>query len=287
MKQTVTFTIGSQTIELETGRIAKQADGSVLVTSGNNVVLVTVVSSKKETDLDFFPLTIEYAEKFYASGKIPGGFFKREGRPTTEATLNARLIDRPLRPSFPEGYRKDTQIVATIMSFDGTFPVEILASIGASAATHISDIPFNGPTAAIMLGRVNGEFIVNPSPTQLEASDLEIIVAGTRNGILMVEGEAKLVTEDVVLAALKYGHAAMKPIFDAQDELRAKVGNVAKREFTPFQVDENFRAKVTEFAGPRISEALSMRQKADRYNSYSDTKAACDEKFIKPIEDAK
>ncbi len=287
MKQTVTLNVGSHKIELETGRMAKQADGSVLVTSGNNVVLVTVVSSKRETDLDFFPLTIEYAEKFYASGKIPGGFFKREGRPTTEATLNARLIDRPLRPSFPEGYRKDTQIVATIMSFDGTFPVEILASIGASAATHISDIPFNGPTAAIMLGRVNGEFIINPSPAQLETSDLEIIVAGTRNGILMVEGEAKLVTEDVVLSALKFGHAAMKPIFDAQDELRAKTGNTPKREFIPFMVDETFRAQVTDFAGPKISAALAMRQKADRYTAYSEIKTACEEKFLKPIEDSK
>jgi polyribonucleotide nucleotidyltransferase len=173
MKQTVTLTVGSQTIEIETGRMAKQADGSVVVTAGNNVVLVTVVSSKRDSDMDFFPLTVEYAEKFYASGKIPGGFFKREGRPTTEATLNARLIDRPLRPTFPEGYNKDTQVVATILSYDGTFPVEILASIGASTATHISDIPFNGPTAAVLVGRVDGQYVVNPSPEQLEKSEVK------------------------------------------------------------------------------------------------------------------
>lgn len=287
MKQTVSFTIGSQKIELETGRIAKQADGSVLVTAGNNVVLVTAVSSRKDSDMDFFPLTVEYAEKFYASGKIPGGFFKREGRPTSEATLNARLIDRPLRPSFPEGYNKDTQVVATILSFDGTFPVEILSSIGASAATHISDIPFNGPTAAIMIGRVDGQFILNPSPTQLQNSEFEIIVAGTRNGILMVEGEAQLVSEETVLEALKVAHAAMTPIFDAQDELRAKTGNVAKREFTPFKVEEGFRARVTDFAGPKISEALSMRQKADRYNAYAAIKSQCEEMFVKTLTDDK
>lgn len=283
MKQTVTLTVGSQTIELETGRIAKQADGSVLVTAGNNIVLVTVVSSRKDSDMDFFPLTVEYAEKFYSSGKIPGGFFKREGRPTADATLNARLIDRPLRPTFPEGYNKDTQVVATILSYDGGYPVEILASIGASAATHISNIPFNGPTAAIMVARNDGQFIVNPTPTQREASDFEIIVAGTRNGILMVEGECKLVSEEDVLAALKFAHQQMMPIFDAQDQLREKTGNTPKREFIPFKVDSNFREQLTQFAEPKISEALAMRVKADRYNAYDKIKKSAEEKFLTGI----
>lgn len=285
MKQTVTMTLGSQTIEIETGRMAKQADGSVIVTAGNNVVLVTVVSSKRESDMDFFPLTVEYAEKFYASGKIPGGFFKREGRPTAEATLNARLIDRPLRPTFPEGYNKDTQVVATILSYDGTFPVEILASIGASCATHISDIPFNGPTAAVMVGKVDGQYVVNPSPEQLENSEIEIIVAGTRNGILMVEGEATLVTEDVMLGALKFAHEQMKPIFDAQDELREKTGNRPKREFVPYQVDESFRNQVTDFAAPKIAEALSTRDKGERYGMYDAIKKEAQQMFLESITD--
>ncbi len=285
MKQTVTMTVGSQNIEIETGRMAKQADGSVLVTSGNNVVLVTVVSSKRDSDMDFFPLTVEYAEKFYASGKIPGGFFKREGRPSGDATLNARLIDRPLRPTFPEGYNKDTQVVATILSYDSTFPVEILASIGASCATHISDIPFNGPTAAVMVGKVDGEFVANPSPEQLEKSEVEMIVAGTRNGILMVEGEATLVSEEDVLGALKFAHEQMKPIFDAQDELREKTGNREKREFIPFKVDQDFRGQVTEFAKGKISEALSMRDKGDRYGAYDTIKKEAEEKFLASIED--
>ena len=285
MKQTVTLTLGSRTIEIESGRIAKQADGSVLVTSGNNVVLVTVVSSKRDSDMDFFPLTVEYAEKFYASGKIPGGFFKREGRPTGEATLNARLIDRPLRPTFPEGYNKDTQVVATILSYDGTYPVEILASIGASCATHISDIPFNGPTAAVMIGRVDGQFVVNPSPEQLETSELELIVAGTRNGILMVEGEATLVEEHTILSALKFAHEQMMPIFNAQDELREKTGSREKREFVPFTVDETFRSQVTEFAQDKIAAALATREKADRYGAYETIKKEATAKFIDTITD--
>ena len=203
MKQTVTANVGGKTITIETGRLAKQADGSVLVTSGNNVVLVTAVSSKRESTLDFFPLTVEFQEKFYATGKIPGGYFKREGRPTNNATLTARLIDRPIRPLFPEGYRFETQVVATVLSYDGTFPVSTLASIGASAALHISDIPFNGPTCAVQLARAGGQFIINPSNQQLEASDMDVIVAGTPNGILMVEGELKFVSEAVALDALK------------------------------------------------------------------------------------
>ncbi len=284
MKQTVTMTVGSQAIEIETGRMAKQADGSVIVTAGNNTVLVTVVSSKRDSDMDFFPLTVEYAEKMYASGKIPGGFFKREGRPTGDATLNARLIDRPLRPTFPAGYNKDTQVVATILSYDGTFPVEILASIGASCATHISDVPFNGPTAAVMVGRVDGQYVANPSPEQLENSEIEIIVAGTRNGILMVEGEANLVAEDVMLGALKFAHEQMKPIFDAQDELREKTGNVQKREFVPYEVNSDFRAKVTEFAKPKIADALGTRDKGERYNKYEAIKKEATEMFVETIE---
>lgn len=157
MKTTVTTSMGGRQITIETGRLAKQADGSVLVSCGNNIVLVAVVASRKETTLDYFPLMVEYQEKFYATGKIPGGYFKREGRPTTDAVLIARLIDRPIRPKFPEGYRCETQVVATVLSADGDFPIEILASIGASAALHISDIPFEGPTAATLVGRVDGQ----------------------------------------------------------------------------------------------------------------------------------
>lgn len=285
--QTVSTTIGGRTITLETGRLAKQADGAVLVTSGNNMVLVTVVSSKKESTLDFFPLTVEYQEKFYATGKIPGGYFKREGRPTNQATLTARLIDRPIRPCFPEGYRYETQVVATTLSYDGTFPVEILASIGASAAIHISDIPFNGPTCAIQVARVGGQFVLNPTGQQLETSDMDIVIAGTRNGILMVEGESQFITEADALAALKFGHESMMPIMDAIDELRKKTGAKAKRAFTPPAMDADFEKTVTAFLEPKINAALRIREKMARYAAADEAKKAAKAQFVDTITDDK
>jgi polyribonucleotide nucleotidyltransferase len=287
MKTTVTAIVGGKTITIEAGRLAKQADGSALVTVGNNMVLVTAVSSKRESTLDFFPLTVEYQEKFYATGKIPGGYFKREGRPTNNATLTARLIDRPIRPSFPEGYRYETQVVATTLSYDGTFPLEILASLGASAALHVSDIPFNGPTAAVQVARINGQFVCNPSATQLEQSDIDIIVAGTRNGILMVEGETKFITEADALAALKFGHESLKPLFDMQDELREKTGSKAKRSFNPPKIDEAFEKEVTAFLEPKINAALRVREKMDRYAAVDKAKKEADEKFVAVITEDK
>lgn len=265
MKTTVTTSVGGKQITIETGRLAKQADGSALVTCGNNIVLVTAVSSRKASELDFFPLTVEYIEKYYSTGKIPGGYFKREAKPTNDAVLTARLIDRPIRPVFPEGYRHETQVVATVLSADGAFPLEILASIGASSALHISDIPFNGPTAAMQVGRVDGQLIANPTPQQMEKSDMDIIVAGTRNGLLMVEGETKFISEADALAALKFGHQALMPIFNAQDELREKTGSKAKRAFTAPAIDADFRAQAENLLRPKIAEALSIRQKAERY----------------------
>lgn len=283
--QTVTCNVGGKTITLETGRLAKQADGAVLVTCGSNMVLVTAVSSKKESTLDFFPLTVEYQEKFYATGKIPGGYFKREGRPTNNATLTARLIDRPIRPVFPEGYRFETQIVATTLSFDGTFPLEVLASIGASAAVHISDIPFNGPTGAVQVARINGEYVLNPTAAQLETSDMDVIVAGTRNGILMVEGEAKFISEDDALKALKLGHSSIMPILDSIEQLRQLAGNKPKRNFTPPKIDENFEREVTAFLEPKLNASMRIREKLARYAAGDLAKKEAKAKFIEPITD--
>jgi polyribonucleotide nucleotidyltransferase len=285
MKQIVTTKVGNNTVTLETGRLAKQADGSVLVTCGNNMVLVTAVSSRKESTLDFFPLTVEFQEKFYATGKIPGGYFKREGRPTTVATLTSRLIDRPIRPCFPEGYRYETQVIATTLSYDGTFPVDVLASLGASAALHVSDIPFNGPTAAIQVGRIAGKLIANPSADELEKSDMNILVAGTRNGLLMVEGATLFTTEADVLTALKFAHEAMLPLLQAQDELRAKAGNKAKRAFTPAKIDEAFDKSVREFLTPKITAALKTRDKMQRYETYDAAKKEAESKFVTTAEE--
>ncbi|KYG64912.1 polyribonucleotide nucleotidyltransferase [Bdellovibrio bacteriovorus] len=285
MKTTVTTSVGGKQITIETGRLAKQADGSVLVSCGNNMVLVTAVSSKKASELDFFPLTVEYIEKFYATGKIPGGYFKREAKPTNDAVLTARLIDRPIRPSFPEGYRYETQIVGTVLSADGSFPLEILASLGASAALHVSDIPFNGPTCAIQVGRVDGQFIANPTPQQMEKSDMDLIVAGTRNGLLMVEGETKFISEADVLAALKFGHQSMMPLLNAQDELREKTGSTAKRAFTPPAIDADFKTAAENFLRPKIAEALSIRIKQDRYAAANEAAAQAEKALLSTVTD--
>ncbi|MBK8201004.1 MAG: polyribonucleotide nucleotidyltransferase [Bdellovibrionales bacterium] len=279
MKQTVTFEVNGKEIVLETGRLAKQADGSVLVTCGSNMVLVTAVSSRKESTMDFFPLTVEYAEKFYASGKIPGGYFKREGRPTNLATLTARMIDRPVRPCFPEGYRYETQLVATTLSYDGSCPIDILASIGASAALHVSDIPFNGPTSAVQVARVKGRFIANPTPELLSESDMDIVVAGTRNGILMVEGELHFISEADALAALKFAHQAMMPSFDAQDKLKSLAGK-KKREFTPVFPDASFKGEVKDFTAPKVAAALKIREKLERYTALDAVLAEAKARFL-------
>jgi polyribonucleotide nucleotidyltransferase len=287
MKTTVTTSVGGKQITMETGRLARQADGAVLVTCGNNMVLVTAVSSRTQSKADFFPLTVEYQEKFYASGKIPGGYFKREGKPTTEATLNARLIDRPLRPKFPEGYRFETQIVATTLSCDGQFPLEVLASLGASAAVHISDIPFDGPTAAVQVARIDGQFVANPSALQIEKSDMNIIVAGTRQGILMVEGEAKFLSEEDVLAALKFGHQSIVPMLNAQDELREKAGSKAKRAFKVAQIDNDFKEKAVHFLKSKIESALSIREKQERYAAVDKISEEAQTAFLADIADEK
>ncbi len=285
MKTTVTTSVGGRQITIETGRLAKQADGSVLVTSGANMVLVTAVSAKEPKDVDFFPLTVEYQEKFYATGKIPGGYFKREGKPSTEQVLIARLIDRPIRPKFPEGYRYDTQVVATVLSSDGSFPIDILSSLGASAALHISDIPFEGPTASVQVARVDGQLIANPTPQQLEKSDMDLVIAGTRQGILMVEGETKFITEADAMAALKFGHQSLMPLLNAQDELREKTGSVAKRAFTPPQVDADFKTQAEAFLKPLIEKALSTKDKGERYALVDQAKSQAKEKFVNTITD--
>ncbi len=280
----VTGQFGDQTITFETGRLAKQADGSVLVTCGNNMVLVTAVSSRKESNMGFFPLTVEYQEKFYATGKIPGGYFKREGRPTELAILNARLMDRPIRPMFPEGYNYETQVVATVMSSDGLFPVDVLSSLGASAALHISDIPFNGPTCSVRLGRIEGQLVVNPTPKQLETSDMDFVVAGTKVGLLMVEGESQFVSEGDMLEALKFAHKSMSSMFQAIDELREKTGAKVKRTFNVMAIEDGLRNEMESFLKPKIAAALKIRTKAERYEAMDTAKDAAEEKFYAGLE---
>lgn len=264
MHQSVTFAIGDRSVTIETGLLAKQADGAVLITCGDNIVLATVVSDRRNSDLDFFPLTVEYAEKFYSTGRVPGGYFKREGRPTTGAILNCRLIDRPLRPCFPEGYNFSTQVITTVLSFDGEYPINTLAAIAASSACHISDIPFSTPVGTVTVGRFNGQMVLNPTKTELESSDMEIMVSGTQKGILMVEGEARFVTEADTLAALKFAHEAILPILNAQEELRRKTGSKEKRIFALEEIDSHFKSQAENILTPLVRDSMNQREKHNR-----------------------
>ena len=256
--------IQGQKITVETGYLARQADGAVYVSAGENRVLVTVVSDKKDSDLDFFPLTVEYQEKFYSVGRVPGGFFKREGRPSNDATLFARLIDRPIRPCFPENYRKDTQIAASVLSSDGLFPVEVLAGIGASTALHISDISFKGPVGFTQVAFINEEFILNPKLENLPNAKMNLIVAGTPKGLLMVEGEAQFVSESQVLEGLKLAHSSMDSVFKMQEDLRKKTGSRPKRSVEKVETDENLKKKAEAFLEPKMGKVLEIREKKER-----------------------
>ena len=277
--------VGGKKIQMETGRLAKQATSSVLVSCGEDVVLVAVVSSDEPSQQDFFPLTVEYQERFYSSGRIPGGFFKREGRPSHEATLSARVIDRFIRPCFPEGYRYETQVVATVLSYSGSFPVEILAGWGAAAAFHISDIPFAGPTACIQIARVDGEWSANPEPELLKKSDMNLILAGNREGVSMVEGESLFVKEKDILTALKWGHKSLQPLLDLQDELKAKTGSKEKKLWIQPELDLDLKHELEKLFKDKTLQALTVPEKIKRNQALKNLKNEIKEKFSLEDED--
>ena len=269
----VEATVGNMQVKISTGKMAKQASGAVLVQSGDTMVLVTVVGAKEaKPGQDFFPLTVNYTEKTYAGGKIPGSFFRREGRPTEDETLICRLIDRPIRPLFPEGYLCDTQIMATVISAEQDHDPSILSMIGASAALMISDIPFEGPIAGVKIGRVAGKLIANPSEEELKQSDMEIVVAAGKDAIFMVEGEADFVSEEDMLEAIFFAKDAVQGILAAQVELAAQT-SVAKREVAPSSVDELLKSKVAELATARIAQAFKIKAKQERYATMGQIKA--------------
>jgi polyribonucleotide nucleotidyltransferase len=251
-------------LSIETGRLAKQASGAALVQYGETVVLATAVAtSTPRAGIDFFPLTVDYVEKTFAAGKIPGGFFKREGRPAEKEVLTSRLIDRPIRPLFPDGFFCETQIIATVLSVDRVNDPDMLALIGASAALHVSDIPFHGPIAGVRIARRDGKFIINPPQSETTGFDLSIVIAGSRDSIVMVEGGASVVPEDIVLEALYTAHAEMQQLIEMQEDLRKAVGKT-KREVVAPAVDEALRSRVEHLATAKIREALQFAGKQDR-----------------------
>jgi len=263
------FQYGDHTVTLETGEIARQATGAVMVSVGDTVVMVTVVG-KKEADpgRDFFPLTVNYQERTYAAGKIPGGFFKREGRPSEKETLTCRLIDRPLRPLFPKGFINEVQIIATVVSLDKEVNPDVPAIIGASAALAISGIPFNGPIAAARVGYHDGQYLLNPTLTQLETSDLDLVIAGTENAVLMVESEAKELSESVMLGAVLFGHEQQQVVVKAINELASEVGATLWDWQAP-KSDEALVQAVSEVAHDKIAAAYQIQEKMERQESLS------------------
>ena len=219
MSQIFETQFGGRTLTIETGKLARLAGGSVTVRFGDTMVLGTANRSDPRPGLDFFPLTVDFEERMYAAGKIPGGFIKRESRPSEAAILAARLTDRPIRPLFPEGYKDDVQLVITVLSTDQENDPDVIGTVAASAALTISEIPFLGPIGAVRVGRIDGEFVVNPTYSDLERSELDLIVSGTRDAIMMVEAGAKLLPEDVMAEAILFGHRAIQPLIDLQEEL--------------------------------------------------------------------
>ncbi len=271
--QKVEIQFNGKPLTIETGKMARQADGATVITYGETKVLCTAVSSKTAREgQDFFPLTVNYQEKFYAAGKIPGSFFRRERGSTERETLICRLIDRPMRPLFPKGYLNETQIMPTVISVDLENDPDTLAMVAASAAVHISDIPFAGPIAAVRVCRVEGQLVANPTHEQRQNSDMEIVVSGSKDAVMMVEGEADLVSEEDLLEAIFFGHEALQPLIDAQNQLRELAG-MEKREFILPGVDADLEARVTALAETRLAEANKIQTKQERYAAVAEIKA--------------
>jgi polyribonucleotide nucleotidyltransferase len=266
METRVEMQLGGRPLVFETGRLAKQANAAVMIRYGETAVLCTVTASSEPKDLDFFPLTVNYEERLYAVGKIPGGFIKREGRPSEKAILASRLTDRPIRPLFPEGFRNDVQVLNLVMSVDQDCEPEIAAMIGTSAALSISDVPFNGPIGGVAVGRVDGNFVVNPDIAQQEASDIYLVVSGTKDAIMMVEAEANEVPEEVMLEAIMFGHEEIKKIVAKIEELVAACGK-EKMAVKLHAVNEAVNREVRDFAAARLVEAVRIEEKHARQDA--------------------
>ncbi len=271
-KQRYALDFAGRTLEVETGEIAKQAGGSVIVRYEDTVILSTATGSKQAKDLDFFPLTVTYEEKLYSVGKIPGGFLRREGRPSEAAILTSRLIDRPIRPLFADGYRNEVQVVNMVLSADNDCSPAMAAMFGSSLALSVSDLPFNGPIAGVVVGRVNGELIINPTIAELEKSDIELIVAGTKNAINMVEAGAKEVSEEDMLDAMLFGHEFIIKLCEFQEEIAAQVGK-EKRELALYTIPEEIVSTVKMHFETRLREAVAINEKLVRYNTIDEIEA--------------
>ena len=283
-KKVFSTTWGGRPLSVEIGQLAKQANGSVLVRYGDTVVLSAAVASKKAKDVDFFPLTVNYEEKMYAVGKVPGGFIKREGRPSERATLTARLIDRPIRPMFAEGFRNEVQVTNVVMSVEQDCSPEMAAMLGSSLALSISDVPFNGPIAGVNVGRINGEYVINPTVEQAEVTDIELTVAGTKEAINMVESGAKEVSEEDMLGALMFGHAEIQRLVAFQSEIAKEIGK-EKMEIALLQVDADLETEINDAYKGRMVEAIQTEEKLAREDNINDLKQEITELYEEKFAD--
>ena len=283
-KVTKSFSYGEHQVTLETGEIARQADGAVLVNMAGTSVLVTAVGQKEsEEDRDFFPLTVNYQEKTYAAGKIPGGFFKREGRPTEKETLTCRLIDRPIRPMFPKDFTNEVQIIATVISMNTDVDSDMPAMIGASAALAVSGIPFNGPMGAAKVGYINNNYVLNPSNTQLKNSKLDLVVAGTKSAVLMVESEADILSEEIMLGAVMFGHEKLQTAINAIQEFADEVNNPAW-DWQAKETDESLAEKISALCSQQLGDAYQIAEKLARQEKVSEIRNSIVESLVKDEE---
>ncbi|QXM06098.1 polyribonucleotide nucleotidyltransferase [Crassaminicella indica] len=279
MERTFKTTIGGRTLEVQVGKVAQLANGSALLRYGDTVVLITAVaSSEPKTGIDFFPLSVDYEERLYSVGKIPGGFIKREGKPTEKAILTARLIDRPIRPLFPKGFRNDVQVIATVLSVDQDCTPDVVAMIGSSVALSISDIPFDGPTGSVIVGLIDGKFIVNPTLEEREKSQMHLVVSGTKDAIMMVEAGVNEISEEVMLDAILFAHEEIKKIVAFIEEIVAEVGK-PKQEVVLYKVDEEIEKEVREFATEKMIEAIKTVDKLERNENMDQVKSETLEYF--------
>jgi len=286
MERKMSVEFGGRTLSIETGKLAKQANGAIAVQYGETIVLVTVVCSEEERkNIDFVPLTVNYLEMTFAAGRIPGGFIKREGRPSDRETLISRLIDRPIRPFFPKGFKRETQIIATVLSADQENDPAILGMIGASAALTVSDIPFKEPIGGVRVGRINGEYKCNPTNSELEVSNIDLLVSGNRDGVIMVEGGAKVANEDDILEAIFFGYDHLHGVIEIQERLRDEL-NIGKTEFAP-RTNEALSEGIQPFALPQIREAYAISGKLERRRRLEQILEAVVEKFAGEDEESR
>ena len=270
-KNTYSFDWAGRNLTVEIGQLAKQANGAVLVRYGDTAVLCAATASKEAKNVDFFPLTVNYEEKLYAVGKIPGGFIKREGRPSEKAILASRLIDRPIRPLFPDGFRNDVQCISMVMSVEQDCSSEMAAMFGTSLALAVSDIPFNGPIAGVVVGRINDQFVINPTVEQMEQSDIELSVAGNKDAINMVEASANEVPEEIMLEAIMFGHEEIKKLIAFQEKIVAEIGK-EKMAVTLYQVDEELEAEVKAMCLADLNKAVQVQEKHAREDAITEVK---------------